>query len=51
MFFHVFVKDTDKNHVVLMGARASRVENQDAIDAYIFGMRPHPKEVKIRTGM
>ncbi|PWA77100.1 kinesin 4 [Artemisia annua] len=29
---YVFVKDTDKNHVVLMGARTSRVENQDAID-------------------
>ena len=45
----MFVKDTDKDHVVLMGARASRVENQDAIDACIFGMFPDPKEVKIMT--
>ncbi|PWA44935.1 H(+)-ATPase 8 [Artemisia annua] len=42
----VFIKDTDKDHVVLMGARASRVENQDAIDACIVGMLPDPKEAR-----
>ncbi|KAH6771899.1 H[+]-ATPase 6 [Perilla frutescens var. frutescens] len=31
----VFAKDCDKDHVILQGARASRVENQDAIDACI----------------
>lgn len=30
---------------VLLGARASRVENQDAIDACIVGMLGDPKEV------
>ncbi|KAJ9559480.1 hypothetical protein OSB04_004640 [Centaurea solstitialis] len=41
----VFVKDMDKDTVVLYGARASRVENQDAIDACIVGMLGDPKEV------
>lgn len=41
----VFAKDIDKDQVILMGARASRVENQDAIDACIVGMLPDPKEV------
>lgn len=41
----VFSKDTDKNSVVLYAARASRVENQDAIDASIVGMLGDPKEV------
>lgn len=31
--------------VVLMAARASRTENQDAIDAAIVGMLADPKEV------
>lgn len=31
--------------VILLGARASRVENQDAIDACIVGMLADPKEV------
>ena len=35
----------DKETVVLLGARASRVENQDAIDACIVGMLGDPKEV------
>jgi len=39
------VKDVDKDHVVLLAARASRVENQDAIDAAIVGMLADPKEV------
>lgn len=41
----VFVKDGDKDTVVLLAARASRVENQDAIDASIVGMLGDPKEV------
>lgn len=39
------MKDMDKDTVILMGARASRVENQDAIDACIVGMLADPKEV------
>lgn len=31
--------------VILMAARASRVENQDAIDTAIVGMLADPKEV------
>ncbi|KAK1413108.1 hypothetical protein QVD17_34874 [Tagetes erecta] len=42
----VFVKDTDKDQVILLGARASRVENQDAIDACIVGMLSDPKEAR-----
>lgn len=41
----VFAKDVDKDGVILLGARASRVENQDAIDACIVGMLADPKEV------
>ncbi|CAK7336277.1 unnamed protein product [Dovyalis caffra] len=40
----VFTKDVDKDTVILLGARASRVENQDAIDACIVGMLADPKE-------
>lgn len=42
----VFVKDLDKDTVVLLAARASRVENQDAIDASIVGMLGDPKEAR-----
>lgn len=35
----------DPDTVVLMAARASRLENQDAIDAAIVGMLADPKEV------
>lgn len=35
----------DVDTVVLMAARASRTENQDAIDAAIVGMLADPKEV------
>ncbi|KAI5660435.1 hypothetical protein M9H77_29228 [Catharanthus roseus] len=42
----VFAKDTDKDGVILQGARASRVENQDAIDACIVGMLADPKEAR-----
>lgn len=39
------MKDMDKDTVILCGARASRVENQDAIDTCIVGMLADPKEV------
>ncbi|XP_062086901.1 ATPase 9, plasma membrane-type [Humulus lupulus] len=42
----VFVKDVDKDNLILLGARASRVENQDAIDACIVGMLGDPKEAR-----
>lgn len=35
----------DPDTVVLMAARASRTENQDAIDTAIVGMLADPKEV------
>lgn len=45
--FHlqVFAKDVEKDSVVLMAARASRLENQDAIDAAIVAMLADSKEV------
>ncbi|KAK4756173.1 hypothetical protein SAY87_006300 [Trapa incisa] len=42
----VFIKDIDKEHVILLGARASRTENQDAIDTAIVGMLADPKEAR-----
>lgn len=36
----------DKNTVVLLAARASRVENQDAIDTAIINMLSDPMEVR-----
>nr|BAF03589.1 P-type H+-ATPase [Zostera marina] len=42
----VFCKGVDKEHVVLLAARASRVENQDAIDAAMVGMLADPKEAR-----
>lgn len=41
----VFNKDMDKDTIVLLAARASRLENQDAIDAAIINMLGDPKEV------
>lgn len=41
----VFPKDVNKDQLILLAARASRVENQDAIDASIVGMLNDPKEV------
>jgi H+-transporting ATPase len=41
----VFARGVDKDTVVLMAARASRIENQDAIDAAIVGVLADPKEV------
>ncbi|GMQ09184.1 hypothetical protein CsSME_00052655 [Camellia sinensis var. sinensis] len=42
----VFTRDVEKDMVILLGARASRVENQDAIDACIVGMLADPKEAR-----
>ncbi|CAL9060210.1 unnamed protein product, partial [Musa banksii] len=42
----VFAKGVDKDHVVLLAARASRTENQDAIDAAMVGMLSDPKEAR-----
>ncbi|VFQ67128.1 unnamed protein product [Cuscuta campestris] len=42
----VFVKDMDREGLILQAARASRVENQDAIDACIVGMLADPKEAR-----
>ncbi|OMO52891.1 Cation-transporting P-type ATPase [Corchorus capsularis] len=42
----VFTKDVDKDMLLLLAARASRVENQDAIDACIVGMLGDPKEAR-----
>ncbi|KAL5547646.1 hypothetical protein UlMin_002877 [Ulmus minor] len=42
----VFCSDVDKDTVVLHAARASRVENQDAIDASIVGVLADPKEAR-----
>lgn len=41
----VFAKGVEKEHVMILAARASRTENQDAIDAAIVGMLADPKEV------
>lgn len=43
----VFNKDIDKDTVVLLAARAARLENQDAIDAAIVNMLADPREVRI----
>ncbi|RWR75488.1 ATPase 9, plasma membrane-type [Cinnamomum micranthum f. kanehirae] len=42
----VYVKDMDKDTVMLYAARASRTENQDAIDTCIVGMLADPKEAR-----
>ncbi|KAL3629311.1 ATPase 11, plasma membrane-type [Castilleja foliolosa] len=42
----VFTKGVDADTVVLMAARASRLENQDAIDGAIVGMLADPKEAR-----
>ena len=41
----VFAKGVDRDMVILMAARASRLENQDAIDGAIVAMLSDPKEV------
>ncbi|CAA2995538.1 plasma membrane ATPase 4 [Olea europaea subsp. europaea] len=42
----VFAKGVDPDHVLLTAARASRTENQDAIDAAIVGTLADPKEAR-----
>ncbi|KAJ1299240.1 hypothetical protein BS78_01G516800 [Paspalum vaginatum] len=42
----VFARGVEKDDVVLMAARASRLENQDAIDFAIVSMLPDPKEAR-----
>ncbi|WOL06428.1 plasma membrane ATPase isoform X2 [Canna indica] len=42
----VFSNDLDKDTIVLYAARASRIENQDAIDASIVAMLGDPKEAR-----
>ncbi|GAB4844289.1 plasma membrane H+-ATPase [Ancistrocladus abbreviatus] len=42
----VFAKGVDRDMVVLMAARASRLENQDAIDTAIVSMLADPKEAR-----
>ncbi|XP_071912087.1 ATPase 8, plasma membrane-type-like isoform X1 [Coffea arabica] len=42
----VFPKNMDKDSVVLYAARASRTENQDAIDASIVNMLSDPREAR-----
>ncbi|KAL3528527.1 hypothetical protein ACH5RR_007849 [Cinchona calisaya] len=42
----VFPKDMDKHTVILLAARAARMENQDAIDAAIVNMLGDPKEAR-----
>jgi H+-transporting ATPase len=42
----VFAAGVDKEDVILYAARASRVENQDAIDAAMVGMLSDPREAR-----
>ncbi|KAK2453045.1 plasma membrane ATPase [Trifolium repens] len=42
----VFARGLDKDQVILLAARASRTENQDAIDAAIVGMLADPQEAR-----
>ena len=42
----VFTEDLDKDMIILLAARASRMENKDAIDSAITGMLADPNEVK-----
>jgi len=44
-FSQVFNKEMDKDTIVLLAARSSRLENQDAIDNAIINMLSDPKEV------
>ncbi|KAG2408045.1 ATPase 8 [Vigna angularis] len=47
----VFPTGMDKDTLVLYAARASRTENQDAIDASIVGMLSDPKEIGLSLSM
>lgn len=46
ILLQVFDKDMDKDAIVLLAARASRLENQDAIDTAIINMLADPKEAR-----
>ena len=41
----IYAKGVEKDHVLLLAARASRTENQDAIDAAMVGMLADSKDV------
>lgn len=41
----------DKDMIVLLAARAARLENQDAIDAAIVNMLADPKEVNLENNL
>ncbi|KAG6533230.1 hypothetical protein ZIOFF_007096 [Zingiber officinale] len=40
----VFVEGVDKEHVILLAVRASRTDNQDAIEAAVVGMLANPND-------
>nr|CAB3502136.1 unnamed protein product [Digitaria exilis] len=42
----VFAAGVEKDDIVLFAARASRVENQDAIDTAMVGMLPDPRKAR-----
>lgn len=42
----IFAPDIDKDTALVLAARASRVENQDAIDTCIVGMLADPREAR-----
>lgn len=46
--FEVFTKGVEKEHVILLATRASRIENRDAIDAVIVGILADLKEAQVR---
>lgn len=45
----VFAKGVDKEHMILLAARALGTENQDAIDDAIVEMLTDPKEVLLNS--
>jgi H+-transporting ATPase len=45
LLIQIFERGIIQDQVILMAARASRTENQDAIDTAIVGMLADPKEV------
>ncbi|CAN8314965.1 unnamed protein product [Cochlearia groenlandica] len=42
----VFAKGVGKEHVMLLAARASRIESRDAVDSAVVGMLGDPKEAR-----
>lgn len=47
----VFDRNMDRDKVVLLAARAARLDNQDAIDAAIVNMLSDPKEVEFKDSL